>query len=369
MEFNEFKRRKSFWGYFFAAVIGAIIGGLLLLIFGPAALFNKFHQPDINENIPQIQTQAIKDDDKDSITYAANSVIPSVVGITNVKTEKGMLDNNNVQGVGSGVIVDSSGYILTNNHVAGLNSKNISVSLYDGREVSGKAIWADPVLDLSVIKISGDKLKAAPLGDSSNIKIAESAIAIGNPLGLKFQRTVTAGIISAFNRTIDLGNGEFMEDLIQTDASINPGNSGGPLVNSSGEVIGINTVKVSSAEGIGFAVPINIVKPIIKSIKETGTFVTPIMGISGFDKEIAAYYDYKIDTGIYVFKSVQGTPAYNAGIREGDVILTVNGRDIETMIDLKQALYEAGAGNPVKLSVKTPLGTTKNVELTLKASK
>ncbi|WDC85692.1 trypsin-like peptidase domain-containing protein [Caloramator sp. mosi_1] len=191
--------------------------------------------------------------------------------------------------------------MLTNNHVAGYSTSNIVVSLYDGRETNGRVVWADEVLDLAIVKIDEANLNIARLGDSKNVKIGEPVIAIGNPLGLTFQRTVTAGIVSALNRTIENSEGVFMEDLIQTDASINPGNSGGPLVNTKGEVIGINTVKVTTAEGIGFAVPINIVKPIINSIKATGKFETPSLGIKGFDKNLAGYYDFKIEKGIYVY--------------------------------------------------------------------
>lgn len=372
MDYREFngKKRSSF-GYFMSSLLGAVIGGFLLLTFGPAALFAKL-QPQTPETptVPQTQQiQQVTETKSGSVTQAVNKVIPSVVSITTTTVQRTSFSRSKkVQGVGSGIIIDSSGYILTNNHVAGMDAKSISVSLYDGREFSGTPVWTDPILDLSIIKIDASGIPIASLGDSRKVKIGEDAIAIGNPLGLTFQRTVTAGIISAVNRTVEIEKGVFMEDLIQTDASINPGNSGGPLVNIGGEVIAVNTVKVSTAEGIGFAVPINIVKPVIESIKRTGTFTAPVIGIKGFDKELASFYNYKVDAGIYIIETVPGSPAANAGIREGDVILSINNKNTNTLIELKEALYTAGVGSTVTVRYKSQLGAIKDVNVTLEAS-
>lgn len=309
--------------------------------------------------------QVVVETKNTDITKAAEEVIPTVVGIRTTKIQRGWLQNKKIQGVGSGVIIDKDGYILTNNHVAGYTSSNIVVSLYDGRETGGVVVWADEVLDLAIVKINEPNLKVARLGDSKILKIGESVLAIGNPLGLTFQRTVTSGIVSALNRTIEIAEGVFMEDLIQTDASINPGNSGGPLVNISGEVVGINTVKVTTAEGIGFSVPINIVKPIINSIKATGKFETPSIGIRGFDKNLAGYFDFKIDKGIYVYDVLFGGSAYKAGIKEGDIIVSINNIEVNTMMELKEIIYKIGSGNKCNVTIKTPLGTTKTVEVVL----
>ncbi len=287
------------------------------------------------------------------ITTAAEKIIPSVVGIT--ATFLG--DNNkDVQGVGSGMIIDSGGYILTNNHVAGINSKSIKISLYDGRDVDGKSIWSNETLDLSIIKINEKNLPAVQFGDSSKVRIGETAIAIGNPLGLKFQRTVTSGIVSAINRTIEVSEGNFMEDLIQTDASINPGNSGGPLSNINGDVIAINSAKITSAEGIGFAVPINIIKPVLKSLKETGKFDTPIIGIIGFDKSMAGYLDINFEKGIYIYNVSAGSGSYEAGLKKGDIILSINGKELKSMNDLRETVYTIGAGKTIKVRAKTSVG-------------
>ncbi|SKA96995.1 serine protease, S1-C subfamily, contains C-terminal PDZ domain [Caloramator quimbayensis] len=372
MENNDFnnKRKSSILGYFFSALFGAVIGSFLLLTFGPETIFGKLKQettqiPQVQLNTQQSQPETVSIKGNGSIKYAAAKIIPSVVGIVTTKVQTDyFLRPKTIQGVGSGVIVDKQGYIITNNHVADINSKNIRVLLSDGRETLGKTVWADPYLDLSVVKIESEDLTPAILGDSKSVSIGDEAIAVGNPLGLRFQRTVTAGIISAVNRTIQMQEGYFMEDLIQTDASINPGNSGGPLVNGNGEVVGVNTVKVSTAEGIGFAVPINILKPVIKSIEEKGYFITPTLGIKGFDREIASYYGYNIDSGVYVFDTIPNGPSDKANIREGDTIVTINGKTILSMLDLKEAIYNAGVGNTVSVGLKTPLGE-KVVNVTL----
>jgi S1-C subfamily serine protease len=233
-------------------------------------------------------------------------------------------------------------------------------------KVKGKVVWADENLDMAVVKINADKLTPAQLGDSRALSVGDAAIAIGNPLGLTFQRTVTAGIISAMNRTIGEPGRMFMEELLQTDASINPGNSGGPLININGKVIGINTVKVSSAEGMGFAIPINLAKPILKSIEEKGSFITPIIGIQGIDKQMAGFTNnIKVEKGIYVYDSIIGGPANQQGIKKGDIILSVNGKLTNTMIDFKTELYNAGVGNSVTLKVKSSDGNEREVEVKL----
>lgn len=367
MDFDGYGNRNkkpSAFGYFVAALLGAVIGGFLILTFAPQTLISKFQQPE--QQTKQIaQAQTSTQNSSTDVSSAANKVIPTVVGIVSTSVQKGLLgQNKKVQGVGSGVIIDNSGYILTNNHVADSNSKNITVSLYDGREVKGTTIWSDESLDIAIVKVNENNLPTATLGDSKLVKIGETAVAIGNPLGLKFERTVTAGIISALNRTIEVSEGNFMEDLIQTDASINPGNSGGPLINTRGEVVGINTVKVTSAEGIGFAIPINIVKPIINKIKTNGSFKTPVIGIKGFDKEVASYYGYSLDSGIYVYNVASSGLAAKAGIKEGDVISAVNGNPVNTILDLKEVLYGNGS-DPVKLTIKDVLGTQRTVEISL----
>lgn len=386
MELDDFKRKKpSFLGYFASGVLGAVVGGFLLLSFAPATLFSRFEQntPDnatlpmqqIKQQIQQTEEfqqvkQMIANGD-DSATTAAGKVLASVVGITTTSIQKDeYFRSKRVQGVGSGVIVDARGYILTNNHVTGGQANTITISLIDGREVKGKAIWTDPTLDLAIVKIdTTENLTVAQLGDSKAITVGQNAIAIGNPLGLRFQRSVTAGIVSALNRTIEVEDGMYMDDLIQTDASINPGNSGGPLINGNGEVIGINTIKVTTAEGMGFAIPINVAKPIIRNVIEDGAYKTPIFGAVGFDRELASFIDDKINCGIYVSKVMKDTPAARAGLKAGDLILNCNGSDINTMVELKEVFYSIGHGKDLNLKVKGSDGNTRDVTLVLDAGK
>lgn len=287
----------------------------------------------------------------------AKKATAGVVGIT---VERAVRDNlfdssrETEVGFGSGVVVSSDGYILTNYHVAGGKSNRIVVSFSDGRNVDGVVVWSDPVLDLAVVKVNLTGLTALPLGDATKLEVGEHAIAIGNPLGLDFQRSVTSGIISALNRTISI-EGEtgtnYMEDLIQTDASINPGNSGGPLLNAEGEVVGINTVKVTSAEGMGFAIPINITKPIVDKLVRTGTFEEPYMGMFAYDGNIIPYIDgeAKLKEGIYVAYVDSSGPAQKAGIRKGCIIRKVDGQQINTMMQLRTYIYSKSPGDSLQI--------------------
>jgi serine protease Do len=307
------------------------------------------------------------------IQNVAKSAMPGVVGISVLKVASTSIFDGDTEnwGVGSGVIVSTDGYILTNHHVAGGKNKRIIVSLDDGRNIDGTTVWADPILDLAVVKVAATGLNAIPLGDANSLTVGETAIAIGNPLGLQFQRTVTSGIISALNRTIKIdteAGANYMEDLIQTDASINPGNSGGPLLNSQGQVVGINTVKVTSAEGIGFAVPINVAVPIINQFVKNGSFVEPYLGIFAYDKEVVPYLDNTInlDSGIYVSNVDENGPAYNAGLRLGSIITQVDGKQINTMMQLRTYIYSKKPGDTITITHRQG-DVTKDVAIVLVA--
>ena len=245
--------------------------------------------------------------------FGISKIITNDTGIFSFNSEKTLH-------LGSGIVVSSEGYILTNQHVSGNKYSKCYVNIEgDEKEYQGTVVWADSDLDLAIIKIEKVGLSECTLGDSDKIKIGNPVYAIGNPIGLEFERTVTSGIISAVNRTIKLNENEeysYMEDLIQTDASINSGNSGGPLINKKGEVIGINTVKIEDAESIGFAIPVNIVKPIIDRIKEEGSFTEGSIGIYAYDKEVIRYLDENLnfDTGIYVVSINKNGAAYGKGL-------------------------------------------------------
>jgi S1-C subfamily serine protease len=306
----------------------------------------------------------------ETIQNVAKSTVSGVVGISVLRVDKSSIFDRSTEnwGVGSGVIVSDDGYILTNHHVAGGKNKRIIVSLDDGRNVDGTTVWSDSILDLAVVKINTTGLHSIPLGDANKLVVGEPAIAIGNPLGLQFQRTVTSGIISALNRTIKIeteGGSNYMEDLIQTDASINPGNSGGPLLNSKGQVVGINTVKVTSAEGIGFAVPINIAIPIINQFIDNGEFVEAYLGVFAYDKEVVPYIDNtKIaDNGVYVANIDENGPAYKSGLRVGCIITHVDEKPINTMMQLRTYIYSKKPGDTINITCESH--TTKNVSIQL----
>lgn len=350
----------------------AIIGILLSLgLISKVLQYNPLHNNTIAKENINLKSSAeeqlsIQKTGTSSISIVAKNLMPAVVGITS--TTNPTPTSKGETGVGTGIIVDKKGYILTNNHVASKQTSDISVSLFDGRNIKGKLIWSDESLDLAILKITGDNLTVAKLGDSKMLTVGDAAIAIGNPLGLNFERTVTSGIISAVNRSIAEEDGPLMEDLLQTDASINPGNSGGPLININSQVIGINTIKVTSAEGMGFAIPINIIKPILNGIKEKGSFVTPIVGILGIDKLMEGFVPgIKVQNGIYVYDVISGSPASLNGIKKSDIILSINGILINTMVEFRSNLYNIGVGNSVILKVKGTNGKERNINVKLEA--
>lgn len=257
---------------------------------------------------------------------------------------------------GTGVIVSSDGYILSNVHVTGGKYSTCYITVEDGRNFIGNVIWSDDDMDLSITKIQGDKFDYVTLGNSNNMRAGETVYAIGNPIGYEFKKTVTSGIVSAINRTINFeenGNTIYMSGLIQTDATINPGNSGGPLITPNGEVVGINTVKITSAEGIGFAVPINVVSGVINKITTQGVYESGNIGIFAYDKDAIKYLSDNLNfgSGIYVAKIIAGGAASKTDLKEGDIINDIDGNAISTMNQLKEYIYIKNKGDSVELSI------------------
>ena len=272
---------------------------------------------------------------------------PSVVGINVVYDNP---DSEASGSLGSGVVVQEDGYIITNYHVIE-NIGTIQVVFYNGNKYDAALLWSDKNLDLAVLKVEG-KFTPIKMGSSEKAEVGDTVIAIGTPLALKFQHTVTAGIVSALNRTLTLPSDDgitFMEDLIQTDASINPGNSGGPLINMKGEVIGINTLKVTDAEGLGFAIPIDICIPIVENVINDPNYKAPYLGIMAMDKEIAEYLGKTLDEGIMVMAIDNTSPAYDAGLRENSIILEVNSTPVNTVFGLRTLIYSLGADSTIDI--------------------
>lgn len=326
----------------------------------------RLESTNYSENVEKVEEKS------QSLADVIENVTKSVVGISKLKnTGNSILSKSNESqlGLGTGVIVSTKGFILSNQHLTGEKYSKCYVTLEDGRNFDGTVVWSDVDLDLSIVKISAKDLPAVTLADSNSIRVGESVYAIGNPIGFEFRRTVTSGIISAKNRTIKLEEGEnlsYMTDLIQTDATINPGNSGGPLIYPNGEVIGINTVKITTAEGIGFAVPINVVKQVIKSFDETDKFEEPTIGIFAYDKEVIPYLtsiDPNFNKGIYVASIIQNGPASNTDLKVGDIITTFDGLEINTMNELREYIYTKKPNDEIQ--IKYTRGKI-NREITLK---
>ena len=311
-----------------------------------------------------IEEQTVEKVEENSKTVAdmIEETTEKVVGISKLKNTGSSIFSSNEEndlGLGTGFIVTADGYIVSNSHVTGEKYSKCYVTLENGNNYEGTVAWSDTDLDLSIIKINGKNLPYVSLGDSSSIRVGETVYAIGNPIGFEFRRTVTSGIISAKNRTIKIeeeNKTSYMTDLIQTDATINPGNSGGPLIYPNGNIIGINTVKISTAEGIGFAIPINIIKPIIESFKKTGTFEEATIGIYAYDKEVipylnSSYNTINFDTGIYVEQITKNGPADNTELKEGDIITNIDGKELNTMNDLRGYIYTKKPNDEVTLKV------------------
>lgn len=304
--------------------------------------------------------EKVKEESK-KVADVIEETTKKVVGISKLKNAGNSILSKSTEselGLGTGMIVTEDGYILSNEHVTGEKYSKCYITLENGSNYDGTVVWSDSDLDLSLTKINAKNLEYVTLGNSSQIRVGETVYAIGNPIGFEFRRTVTSGIISAKNRTIKIeetGRSSYMTDLIQTDATINPGNSGGPLIYPNGEVLGINTVKISSAEGIGFAVPVNIIKPIIDSFKSTGGFEEATIGIYAFDKEVIPYLNananVNFEKGIYVAQITKNGPADNTELKEGDIITNIDNVVLNTMNDLRQYIYRKKPNDEVTLRV------------------
>lgn len=365
-------KKRSFFSYVAVALVAALIGGLS----GSYIVASQMKLAGTNNDSKSLVAQDVNINLTDDVYFAvavAEKAQKTVVGITTEivqqydtffgpQTQKG-------QSMGSGFIVDSNGYIVTNAHVIGDGKyENITVSLIDGSKEVGEVLWYDTALDLAIVKINRTGLPAVEIGDSDRLKVGEPVVAIGNPMTLDLERTVTQGIVSGLNRSIAFENGTVIEPLIQTDASINSGNSGGPLFNAEGKVIGINTAKMNTAEGLGFSIPINTAKPIIDQIMKDGKLTQVYVGITGVDVETferASGVDITAEYGVVVLEIMNGSPASQAGINPQDVIIAIDGDRIESMSDLKRNLYEYKENEKAEFTIMRG-GQEQKVNITFK---
>jgi len=288
--------------------------------------------------------------DEATVIRVARAITPTVVSVAQD------------EGSGSGIIVDKSGVVLTNAHVVG-SSRTVEVGLADGRTLSGQVLGRDPTIDVAVVRVPAQNLPVAPIGDSDRLEVGQSAIAIGNPLGL--ERTVTAGVVSAVNRN---PRGISLDGLIQTDAAISPGNSGGPLVDSHGRVIGIDTAVLAGqgASGLGFAIPINLANDVVQQVPTTGHITRAYLGVgfADIEPELARQFGLPVKEGIILTAVEPRSPAARAGLRPQDIIVKGNTTSIQSGGDLRKLLRSFKPGATVRLDVIRPNGrTTVPVEL------
>lgn len=350
-ENNQVKKtERSYPSYAIISIVSAIIGAVIFAIVFGVYMEGPSRNGQNGNNITINPT-----DDMNIAEAVAEKTMSSVVGIKTTQITEGFWSNQAVQGIGSGVVVSSDGYILTNSHVISDGDvEEIEVMFLDGSEKEGQVIWNDQSIDLAVVKVEAEGLDSAELGDSDSINIGQKAIAIGNPLGLEFERTVTSGIISGLDRSLEINEFTKMEGLIQTDASINQGNSGGPLLNAEGQVIGINTLKISDGEGLGFALPINMAKPIVEEIINTGDFKEVYIGIEGIDAvryQKLTGIDLGVESGVLIASVAENSPAERAGLEVEDIIVSIDGDGLNNFQALKKRLYEYKPGSEIRVGV------------------
>lgn len=287
-----------------------------------------------------------------TVSQVYQSISPSVVHIRNVGKRNKNGQNEPQESTGSGFIISSDGYIISNHHVAA-DAKELHVTLDDGTILNAEFKGSDPSTDIAVLKVDGKNFKALQFADSEQLKPGQIAIAIGNPLGL--QQTVTAGVVSAVGRSLRAGNGRLIDDVIQTDAALNPGNSGGPLLNSEGAVIGVNTAIISAAQGICFAVSSNLASYIAGQIIMKGKVTRALIGIAGqtvsLTTRLREYNRLKNKTGVFVFEVMRINALNHRKIQYGDIIVSFNGKQVETIDGLFKYLTEETIGLPVQIGL------------------
>jgi serine protease Do len=353
------------------AVVAGIVSGAL----SAAAVSNALRQPTtpLSEGGASPAAESVSDvriDESSAVIDAVERVSPAVVTIT--RRGGGFLGSE--EGTGTGFIYDGDGWIVTNRHVV-RDAEALIVALNDGREMPAEIIGLDTLTDLAIIKIDATGLPTAPIGSSADLESGQLAIAIGNPLG--YENTVTTGVVSGLGRQITASDAaqssaETLNNLIQTDAAINPGNSGGPLVNSAGQVIGVNTAVSTEAQGLGFAIPIDVAKPIMQQALDGEEIVRPWIGVfyRAIDPAFAEMNDLPVDYGALIATDsggnpiFSGSPAEAAGLREGDIIVGIDGEQIGPETDLSMLIVQHEPGDTITLRVLRD-NSVSEIEVTL----
>jgi serine protease Do len=357
-----------------AALVAAVLasGGTVLALRATGAFdrTGTLTAAGANPNATSV-IQPVKVDESSAIIDVATKAGPSVVRIFEQGVDPNSISQQVTEGIGSGIIFDPNGWILTNRHVvAGANS--LTVELKDGTKYEGKTYGVDTLTDLAIVKVEATGLPAATIGDSDGLKVGELVVAIGSPLGT-FSNTVTSGIVSATGRRIQTDGGD-LRNLIQTDAAINPGNSGGPLLDATGSVIGVNTAIAKDASGIGFSIPINIARPLMRQATAGQPLQRPYIGIHfvQIDAQVKKESSLPVDQGAWVQADastkdpavVAGGPAAKGGVKDGDIITKINDQSVDTLHPLDAVLSQFSPGDTVTLTILRD-GKTVTVDVVL----
>lgn len=367
------EKKKSLAGYFFSALAGVLVGALLVWFLIPSVIPNLPTNNGTKTTKTAMENQQLSVDVTTGVTEAVEKASGAVVGVSNIQSVTDFWNHtksNQEAGTGSGVIYKKEGgkaYVITNNHVVE-GAKSLEVTLVDGTKVEAKLVGTDIWTDLAVLEIDAKGVDSViTFGDSDALKQGETVIAIGNPLGLDFYGSVTTGVVSGKDRAIPVdinGDGvvDWQAEVLQTDAAINPGNSGGALINLAGQLVGINSMKISESavEGIGLAIPVNSAIPIIQDLERNGKVNRPSMGITLVDlTNVPAIHQKdtlklpaEVTTGVVVNEVIRNSPAAKAGMKTYDVIVEMDGEKIENTIDLRKHLYnEKEIGDVLKVKV------------------
>jgi len=288
---------------------------------------------------------------ENQVTQAVEKLSESIVSVSSMRLERRFFGIIPSEGQGSGIVLDRKGLIITNNHVID-GANQVHVSLKDGRTFTGEVVGSDEATDVAVIRVEAPDLPAAELGDSEALRVGQIVLAIGNALALPGGPTVSMGVLSAKGRPLP-GSDFIFEGLLQTDAAVNPGNSGGPLADLDGRIIGITTLMIPFAQGMGFAIPINTVKKIAQEILENGRVTRRWIGISGIDvtPQLARRYNLQTESGFLVAEVVPRSPADFAGLRNGDVVVGAGGSNVKQTKDLLLAISKVGAGDNISIDI------------------
>ena len=358
------------WGLIIGLLLGSVLGGILgnyVVLSNPgtfpwARTVSTAYPAQTSSSGTTIVTT-----EEQAVENAVKIASPAVVqiNITSVSQNPFGFSSGQQEGLGSGFIITSDGYVLTNNHVVE-NATKITVMLKDGREFRGQVVGTDATSDVAVVKISGTNLPTVQLGDSSTLTVGQKVIAIGNPYGLS--QTVTTGVISALERNVQASQTETLVGVVQTDAAINPGNSGGPLVDLSGRVVGINTMIYQNAQGLGFSVSVNTARKVYDAIIKNGKVTWPALGIQGatLTTSITEQYNLKTSQGVYIVQIISGSGAQAAGLKAGDVITAIDDKPMTTIDGVLSYIRSKNVGDRVQVVVNRN-GTSKTFTVTLKA--